>query len=153
VPVGEAGEIVIAADSPGLMSGYYNRPAATAALIRDGWLHTGDRGRADADGHLYLAGRRGDIIRRGTDFVVASEVEQVLRTHPQIVDAAVVPAPDEIVGQEVMAHIRLAPRFAAGELPAADIVEFCARRLASFKVPRFLVHRHAPFALGPTLRI
>lgn len=153
VPAAGDGEIVIATDTPGMMRGYYNRPEATAEMVRDGWVHTGDRGRFDEDGFLYFLGRSKDIIRRSAENVAASEVEQVLCTHPQIIEAAVMAVPDEIRGEEVMAHIRLVPGVDAEQLPPSEVVEFCARRLARFKVPRYVVYRGAPFPLGPTLRI
>src|SRR5262249_43767069 len=103
VRAGEDGEIGIAADTPGVVGGYYNRAEATVEMVRDGWVHTGDRGRFDEDGFLYFLGRSKDIIRRSAENVAASEVEQVLCTHPQIIEAAVMAVPDEIRGEEVMA--------------------------------------------------
>ena len=101
VSPGEVGELVIGADVPGRMREYLNRPDATAELIRDGWLHTGDLARRDERGFVYFLGRSKDIVRRSSENVSAAEVEGVLREHPLVADAAVVPRPDDLRGEEV----------------------------------------------------
>ncbi len=130
VPAGQTGEITLA--GPGMMDGYDGDPEATAAVLRDGWFHTGDLGRMDERGRVYHAGRLKDMIRRGGENVAAREVEEVLLTHPAIQLAAVVAVPDEIRGEEVKAYYVTGAEVGPGELAA-----YCRERLARFKVPRF----------------
>src|SRR5581483_7599255 len=103
VPVGKSGQILLRA--PGLMRGYLNRDDATAETMRGGWLHTGDMARADEEGYLYFQGRAKDIVRRAGENIAAAEVEQVLRGHPDVLEAAVIAAPDDLRGEEVHAVI------------------------------------------------
>jgi crotonobetaine/carnitine-CoA ligase len=129
VPAGEAGEITLA--GPGMMVGYLNDPDSTAAVLRDGWMHTGDLGRMDAAGRVYHVGRLKDMIRRSGENVAAREVEEVLLTHPDVRLVAVTAVPDEIRGEEVKAYY-----VASGRTPQ-ELAEYCRSRLAAFKVPRF----------------
>jgi len=134
VAVGEAGEIVIQA--PGIMRGYLNRPEATAETLRDGWFHTGDLGSLDADGFVAFLGRAKDIVRRNGVNVAAAEIEEVLRSHPRVLDAAVTPVPDDLRGEEVKAFVTPVE---SGDPPSMrDLVGFCSAKLADFKVPRFI---------------
>jgi carnitine-CoA ligase len=129
VPAGEKGEIVLR--GPGMMDGYLGEPDATAAVLRDGWLHTGDLGRMDDRGRVYHVGRLKDMIRRSGENVAAREVEEVLLTHPRVSQAAVTGVADELRGEEVKAYY-----VAAGVTPG-ELAGFCRVRLAAFKVPRF----------------
>jgi carnitine-CoA ligase len=129
VPAGEAGEITLA--GPGMMAGYLNDPDSTAAVLRDGWMHTGDLGRMDAAGRVYHVGRLKDMIRRSGENVAAREVEEVLLTHPDVRLVAVTAVPDEIRGEEVKAY------YVASGCTPRELAEFCRSRLAAFKVPRF----------------
>ena len=129
VPAGEDGEITLR--GPGMMDGYLDDPAATAAAMRGGWFHTGDLGRMDDRGRVYHTGRLKDMIRRSGENVAAREVEEILLTHPAVRLAAVCAVPDEIRGEEVKAYI-----VAPGAAPA-ELAEYCRARLASFKVPRY----------------
>jgi carnitine-CoA ligase len=129
VPAGETGEIALR--GPGMMDGYLDNPAATAAVLRDGWLHTGDLGRMDGQGRVYHIGRLKDMIRRSGENVAAREVEEVLLTHPGVAQAAVTGVADELRGEEVKAYY-----VAAGVKPS-DLADYCRARLAAFKVPRF----------------
>jgi acyl-CoA synthetase (AMP-forming)/AMP-acid ligase II len=151
VPIGEAGELLVRA--PGLFAGYLNQPETTAAALRGGWYRTGDLVRADAQGFYYFLGRKKDMVRRGGENIAAAEVEEVLRTHPKIRDAAVIAVPDEIRGEEVKAYVLLAEGCAAEELPPEEIVAHCADRLAAFKVPRYVEYRSADFPRTPTMRV
>jgi acyl-CoA synthetase (AMP-forming)/AMP-acid ligase II len=101
VPVGEVGEVVVRGDV--VMTGYWNRPDATADALRDGWLHTGDVGSFDADGYLTLRDRSKDLIISGGMNIYPREVEEVLLRHPGVVGAAVVGRPDPEWGEAVMA--------------------------------------------------
>ena len=129
VPAGETGEITLA--GPGMMDGYLNDPQATAAVLRDGWMHTGDLGRMDSSGRVYHVGRLKDMIRRSGENVAAREVEEVLLTHPDVRLAAVTAVPDEIRGEEVKAY------YVASAATPQELADYCRTRLAAFKVPRF----------------
>ncbi|MCI0778158.1 MAG: o-succinylbenzoate--CoA ligase [Chloroflexi bacterium] len=131
LPSGESGEIVVR--GPTVMSGYLGDPDATAEVLRDGWLHTGDIGYIDADGNLHVLDRRDDLIVSGGENVYPAEVEEVLRSHTGILDAAVFGVPDERWGQRVIAAIVLR----AEEQPTEEeLAAFCGTRLASYKVPK-----------------
>lgn len=140
VPLGTAGEIL--KRSPASMLGYYKNPEATAAALRGGWVHTGDVGYLDADGFLYFLDRKKDIVRRSGENISSSEVEAVLHAHPGIAEAAVIPVPDPIREQEVMACVRLKEGDTPATVPPEKVFAFCADRLAAYKVPRYLVYRH-----------
>jgi crotonobetaine/carnitine-CoA ligase len=133
VPSGEVGEITVHG-VPGrtLMAGYYKDPEATAAAIRDGWLHTGDHGFTDELGYLYFFDRKKDVIKRAGENVSAMEVETTLLEHPEIALAAVIAVPDPIRDEAVKAFV---VRREGSRLDAEEIRAFCAQRLASFKVP------------------
>lgn len=134
VPRGELGEICIR--SPALMSGYLNRPEATAEAFAGGWLHTGDLGRADAEGFLHLVDRKKDMIRSGGENVFAKEVELTLISHPQVRDCAVFGLPDDDYGERVVAAI---VADAGEEVTAQDLIDFVRARIAGFKAPRQVV--------------
>ncbi len=135
LPPGEVGELQ--ARGIGVTAGYYNKPAETAAAFTtDGWLHTGDLGRIDADGYLLLVGRLKESYRCGGEQVLPSEIEDLLVTHPGVLQAHVVPMPDERMGEIGVACI--VPR--EGVAPAPDdLIAFCAAGLARFKVPRHVL--------------
>jgi acyl-CoA synthetase (AMP-forming)/AMP-acid ligase II len=149
VAPGEVGEIVVR--TPRAMKGYFSPDDATAPTIVNGWLHTRDMGWMDADGYLYLAGRKDDLIIRGGENISPAEVEAVLYTHPGIEEAAIVGVPDEDWGEQVMAII--VPR-AGSPLTAEEVIDWCYQRLASFKKPAIV--RFVPAlprnALGKVLR-
>ncbi len=148
---GETGEIVVR--GPGLMRGYLNGPEATAETFRGGWLHTGDLGRGDSRGFLFFQGRIKDIIRRMGENIAATEVENVLRSHPKILEAAAVPAPDELRGEEVKVHVLLTDGETAASCPPDELIAFCAERLARYKVPRFIEFRAEDFDRTPSMRV
>ena len=132
-PPGQPGEILVS--GPTVTPGYFRRPDATAAAIRDGWLHTGDIGRLDDDGFLHVLDRRDDLIVTGGENVYPAEVEAALLDVPGIDAAAVIGIPDEAWGQLVVAAI-----VASRPLPDAEILLSLRERLAGYKVPRLLVH-------------
>jgi crotonobetaine/carnitine-CoA ligase len=136
-----------------MMRGYVGRPDATAETLRDGWLHTGDSGYADEQGRHYFVGRQKDIIRRSGENVAAAEVEAVLREHPQVLDAAVIPVPDAIRGEEVLAFVIPSPASLAGGVDPVVVTEFCAQRLARHKVPRYLRIWSSEFPRTPSMRV
>ena len=136
LPDGELGEICIRPRERGsIMLGYYEMPAATVAATTDLWFHTGDRGRLDADGYLYFADRKKEAIRRRGENISAYEVETALCRHPAVVEAAAVPVPSELGEDDVMAYVVAAPD---AEIDHAELVRFCAERMAYYMVPRYL---------------
>lgn len=151
VGVDEPGEILIRA--PGLMRGYLNQPEETERTLRDGWLHSGDLARRDDRSFLYFVGRKKDIIRRSGENVAAAEVENVLRSHPQVLEAAVVPVPDELRGEEVKAYIGLIGEASPDSVGPEVLTAFCRERLAKYKVPRYIAYRSEPFPRTPSMRV
>jgi acyl-CoA synthetase (AMP-forming)/AMP-acid ligase II len=127
----EEGEIVIG--GPTVMRGYYRDRPATAAAVRDGWLHTGDRGRCDSDGFFYVTGRVKDLIITGGENVSPVEVEDVLRAHPSVEDVAVIGTPHPKWGEQVTAVIVVR---AGARLDGDALSSFAATRLSGFKRPR-----------------
>ena len=117
-----------------VMKGYYNNPKATAeAIDPDGWLHTGDQATMDVDGYVRITGRIKELIIRGGENIAPKEIEDLLRGNPKIVDVYVYGVPDERLGEEIAAAIKLKQ----GETAAAEeIREFCDGRIARFKIPR-----------------
>lgn len=132
---GETGEIVVA--GPTVCAGYLHRPEATAEAIRDGWLHTGDLGWCDAEGYLYVADRRDDLIVSGGENVYPAEVESALLEHPAVEECAVVGLPDERWGARVVAAVVLRTDAKA---PSTEAWEAHLRaRLAGYKIPREII--------------
>src|SRR6266851_2145659 len=127
----EVGEIVVRGDT--VMAGYWNAPEATAAVLRDGWYHTGDMARRDSDGYLYLVDRRVDVIVSGGLNVYSLEVEQVINRMPGVVESAVVGVPHELWGEAVAAFVVCEPGAAISD---AAVIGHCRAELAYFKVPR-----------------
>ncbi len=147
VPDGEAGELLI--HSPTRMLGYLGDPDATA-ILRDGWLHTGDPATRDADGYYFLAGRRTLRINVGGFKVAPEEIEAILMQHPAVREVVVLAAADARRGEAVRAVI--VPH---GEAPTvADLRRFCRTRLATHQVPRIWEFRDAlpRSPLGKVLR-
>lgn len=119
-----------------VMKGYFNRPEANAEAFRDGWFHTGDLARQDADGYLYIVDRKKDMVVSGGYNVYSKEVEQVLAQHPDIADAAVVGVPDALYGEAVAAFVQPRP---GARLDAQAVIEHCREQLAGYKKPRHVV--------------
>ena len=115
------------------MAGYWNSPAETEATLHGGWLHTGDIGRFDADGYLYVVDRKKDLIIRGGFNIFPRDVEDILLQHPAVAMAGVVGRPDERLGEEVVAFVSLRP---GTQATPAEITEFARERLAAHKYPR-----------------
>jgi carnitine-CoA ligase len=152
VTPGEAGEALIGGID--LFRGYLNRPDATAEATADGgWYRSGDVVRRDERGLLYFVGRKKEIIRRSGENISASEVEAVLGAHPGITEAAVVPVPDTMRGEEVKAYLLLPPGKTAADVPPEEVIAWCAERLAPFKVPRFLEYRSEDFPRLPSMKV
>ncbi len=149
LPAGEdnVGEIVIRGVN--VMRGYYGDPAATAEAFARGWFRTGDLGYVDADGFVFIVDRKKDLIIRGGYNVYPREIEEVLYTHPEILEAAVVGVPDARLGEEVKAFITPRP---GATLTESDVIDFVKERMASYKYPRLIEFR-AEMDHGPTGKI
>ncbi|MFI7044146.1 class I adenylate-forming enzyme family protein [Streptosporangium sandarakinum] len=133
LPAGEVGELCLR--GPNVILGYWNRPEATAETFVDGWLHTGDMARVDAEGFVYIVDRAKDMVIRGGENVYCAEVEAALFEHPAVDDVAVIGVPHEELGEEVGAVVRLSSPATPEELQA-----FLRERIAAFKIPvRFWV--------------
>jgi long-chain acyl-CoA synthetase len=150
VPTGAAGEIWLR--GPTIMRrGYWNRPDATAEMITpEGWFRSGDIGRFDEGGFLYLVDRAKDMIIRGGENVYCVEVELELFEHPDVVDAAVVGVPHKVLGEEVKAVVQLKPGSTA---TAEELRAHCAARLANFKVPEYVELRDEPLPRNPAGKV
>ncbi|MEU6273113.1 long-chain fatty acid--CoA ligase [Streptomyces populi] len=144
---GEVGEIAIRGEN--VMTGYWNRPDATAEAIRDGWFHTGDLARVDEDGFYFIVDRKKDMIIRGGYNVYPREIEEVLYEHPAVAEAAVVGVPHPLHGEEVAAVVTLRP---GAEATAEEIRAHAKERVAAYKYPR-LVEIVAELPKGPTGKI
>ncbi len=133
VPVNQPGEIIAKGS---MMKGYYNNPQATAEVMKDGWLYTGDIGKLDDDGYLFFLGRKKELIIRKGQNIHPSDIEDVLYTHPKVVEVAVVGIPDEIRGESVRAYISLKEgAVATGE----EIRRFCRQHMADYKLPKQII--------------
>ena len=158
--VDEDGELCIR--GPQVMHGYLGNPSATASTIDpDGWLHTGDIGHIDADGHLWIVDRLKELIKYNGFQVPPAELEALLLTHPAIADAAVVGLPDDEHGEIPVAHVVPRPGV---ELDADEVMAYVAERVAHYKQIRKVVVDHrdpevgvrqdpAPAAQGPVRRL
>ncbi len=150
VPAGAAGELWIR--GPNVVAGYWNNPEGTARAFTDGWYHTGDICRMDADGFVYLLDRVKDMLIRGGENIYCVEIEDVLVSHSDVIDAAVVGLPHKVLGEEVGALVQVKPGAMVTE---AELKDHAARHLAPFKVPVRIAVRHAEFprnASGKTLK-
>ena len=125
------GEIVLRGMN--IMTGYHNKPEATARAFAGGWFHTGDLGYLDEDGFLFIVDRIKDLIIRGGYNVYPREVEEVLYAHPAVAEAAVIGVPDPKMGEEVRAVVAVKP---GQSVTAAELIEFVKARLAAYKYPR-----------------
>jgi len=130
-PTGEIGEIILT--SPGSFKGYWNKPEATAATLRDGWVHTGDIGKIDAEGYLTFIGRSKEMIKVSGYSVFPEEVETILIKHPAVAQAAVIAQPDAEKGEAVKAFIVKKP---GAEVEADALIAWSRDNMASYKAPR-----------------
>jgi acyl-CoA synthetase (AMP-forming)/AMP-acid ligase II len=130
VPEGEQGELWFR--SPQLMKGYHNKPEATAeSITSDGWFRTGDIGRVDDGGYIFVEDRLKDMIISGGENIYSIEVERVLAEHPAVVDVAVIGVPDDKWGEVVKAVVQL-----EGEASEQDLIAYCREHLAAYKCPK-----------------
>ncbi|HYG60457.1 MAG TPA: long-chain fatty acid--CoA ligase [Symbiobacteriaceae bacterium] len=131
LPVGQEGEVLL--KGPQVMKGYWNKPDETAACLKDGWLFTGDIGKMDEEGYLYIVDRKKDMIIAGGFNIYPREIDEVLYAHPKVLEACAVGVADQYRGESVKAFVVLKPGETATE---EEILDFCKERLASYKRPR-----------------
>jgi acyl-CoA synthetase (AMP-forming)/AMP-acid ligase II len=143
-PVTGAGELLVR--GPNVVKGYWNKPEATADTFVDGWLHTGDMARLDADGFVQIVDRKKDMICRGGENVYCVEVENALAAHPAVFEVAVMGVPDAMMGEKVGAVIVPRP---AQNLDLDDLIAFARKHLADFKVPQYVSIRTEPMPRNP----
>jgi long-chain acyl-CoA synthetase len=132
---GEAGELAVR--GPQVMAGYWNKPAETAAVLRDGWLMTGDIATIDGDGYIRIVDRKKDMILVSGFNVYPNEVEDVVARHPGVLECAVIGLPDGAAGEQVAAYVvRRDP-----SLTDAGLREHCKAHLTAYKVPKTVIFR------------
>lgn len=134
VLTGEVGEIIV--KGPGLFKGYWDMPEATSTAFSGKWFHTGDMGQADEDGYLFIVDRKKDMLICGGYNIYPREVEEVLYTHPSVLEAAVVGISDAEKGEIPKAFVTL--RQEANNVSEQEIISFCKERMAAYKVPRLV---------------
>jgi crotonobetaine/carnitine-CoA ligase len=141
VPAGVTGELIVRG-TPGvsLMKGYFKNPEATAQTLRDGWLWSGDQAWRDDEGYFFFVDRKKDMLKRAGENVSASEVEDTLKQHPAVFDAAVVGVPDPVRDQAIKAYVIVHEGAAA---TAEELIAWCRGRLSPFKVPEIVELRAA----------
>jgi crotonobetaine/carnitine-CoA ligase len=133
---GEVGEVAIRPREPSLMmDGYYNMPDATLATFRDLWLHSGDLGYVDDEGFFYFAGRQKDAIRRRGENISSFEIEEVVDSHPAVLESAAFGIPSELTEEDVKVSVVLRPDTS---LSPEDLIHFCEGRMAKFMLPRYV---------------
>ena len=142
---GEDGEICIA--GPGVMMGYWQDPEQTASTIVDGWFRSGDIGRRDEDGFIWIVDRTKDLIIRGGFNVYPREVEEVLMRHDAVAQVAVIGLPDEQYGEEVCAVV-----VRDGDVSEEDVIAYGKAHLAAYKYPRKVIFADA-LPLGPSGKV
>ena len=134
VPAGETGEIVVR--SPGIFTGYYRNEEASRETLREGWMHSGDIGRLDGEGYLYVVDRKKDLVIRGGHNIGTLEVETVLLRHPNVSEASVIGVPHPKLGEDLLAVIKTTD---GADIPSEELRAFCSGKLADFKTPRNFV--------------
>jgi acyl-CoA synthetase (AMP-forming)/AMP-acid ligase II len=148
LPDGSIGELWVR--GPNVVTGYWNKPEATAAAFTDGWFHSGDLARRDDRGFIFVVDRLKDVVIRGGENIYSAEVEAVLFEHPAVLDVAIVGLPHDVYGEEVAAVVQLRDGHDAS---AADLQRFAAERLARFKVPEHIVFRDQPLPRTATGKV
>jgi len=131
VPTGEVGELIVSGNA--VMKEYLNKPEATAEALRGGWLHTGDLARMDENGYIYVVDRKKELIIRGGYNIYPREIEEVLYTHPGVLETAVIGIPHTDLGEEVAAVVVIRP---GTEVSADELRQYVRDRVAPYKYPR-----------------
>jgi crotonobetaine/carnitine-CoA ligase len=146
----EVGEIVLRPKIPGVvMNGYFDDPARSAEVLRNGCVYTGDLGYRDAAGNFYFSGRKKEALRRRGENVSAWEVERIINAHPDVEESAVIGVASEMGEQDIMAYVKPAPDKAVQPL---QIIRWCEQHLAYYQIPRY-IRLVDDFPRGPTQRI
>jgi len=148
LPPGSDGEVLIRGVN--VMKGYYRNPEATAAALKNGWLYTGDIGKLDEEGYLYIVGRKKEMIIRGGYNVYPREIEELLYEHPAVQECAVIGVPHAELGEEVKAVVYLK---AGQHTTPEEIRAYCRERVAAFKYPRVVEVRVEPLPKTATGKI
>ncbi len=143
LPQGEVGEICVRGDN--VMLGYWNQPGVTEQALRGGWLHTGDGGRLDEDGVLFVVDRVKDMIVSGGENVYSAETEQAIYAHPAVAECAVIGIPHDTWGEEVHAIVRLKKGATTTE---SELIDHCKTLIAAFKCPKSIEFREEPLPLS-----
>jgi long-chain acyl-CoA synthetase len=133
VGAGERGEIVVR--GPMVMKGYWKQPEATAEVLRDGWLSTGDVGRMDEEGYLHIEERKRDLVKASGYSVFPAEVEALMYRHPDVLEVGVVGVPDPYRGEDVAAFVVLKTG-SRGKVSAPQLLDWCRTEMAVYKAPR-----------------
>ncbi|MGH1369579.1 MAG: class I adenylate-forming enzyme family protein [Maritimibacter sp.] len=149
VPRGETGEILIRSEY--IMSGYLGKPEASAEALAGGWMHSGDAGRMDEEGYLYVADRVKDMIVTGGENVYSIEVERALYSHPAVMQAAVIGIPSQDWGEAV--HAVVVPRAAKSSVTEADLIAHCRGLIGGYKCPKSISFQSDPLPVGPAGKI
>jgi long-chain acyl-CoA synthetase len=148
VPVGEVGEVCVRGGQ--FMREYWRRPEETAEAFAGGWYHSGDAGRVDDEGFLYLVDRTKDMIVTGGENVYSTEVEQAVASHPAVAQVAVIGIPHELYGEAVHAIVVRAPEAVVEE---AELIEHCRGLIAGYKVPKSVSFRDEPLPLSGAMKV
>ena len=131
MPFGTEGEVIVCGDN--ITAGYLDNEEANHESFRDGWFYTGDLGKFDEDGYLFLTGRKKELINRAGEKISPREIDEVLYQIPGITIAAAVGVPDPLFGEEVVAYVQVSEE---ARVSAKDIQNYCIKKLADFKVPK-----------------
>jgi acyl-CoA synthetase (AMP-forming)/AMP-acid ligase II len=135
---------------PNVIAEYWNQPDETTRSFVDGWFRTGDVGRVDQEGFIYIVDRLKDMIIRGGENVYCSEVEAALAEHPKVKAAAVIGLPHPVLGEEVGAVVQVEP---SNPIDPAELQSFLRQRLATFKVPSRVWFRDEPLPMSPAGKV
>ena len=147
-PIGEPGEVLLRGD--GMMRGYYKDPAGTAAALdAEGWLHTGDLAYQDEDGYFFVVGRSKELIIKGGMNIAPKQIDEILESHPAVLEAAAVGVPDRYVGEDVVAFAVLRDGMSCDE---GELLSFCESRLGHFKTPS-RIHFVRDLPKGPSGKV
>jgi long-chain acyl-CoA synthetase len=147
VAAGTIGEVLLT--GPNVFIGYDKNPQATADTLRDGWVHTGDLGKLDLEGYLYIVGRKRDLVIRGGANIYPTEVEEAIYAHPAVTECAVIGIPDEVYGETLKAVV---VKGEGSDLTEKELLEHCRTRLAAYKVPSSITFADT-LPKGPTGKI
>lgn len=134
LPAGEAGELIVRGEN--ISPGYFRNEEATRAAFKNGWLYTGDVAKLDADGYLYIVDRKKDLIIRGGFNIYPRDLEEVIVKHPAVAEVAVIGAPSEEMGEEVVAFVVKQPD---ADVDEAALIGYCQEKLAKYKTPRRVI--------------